>query len=90
MAKENELKVYELSEVEMNRICGGGSEKKSGISCPLCQTFIPITLERFLYEPFMGCPNPKCQFLLSVDKTKTKSDAIEELIYERMIRSKFS
>lgn len=90
MAKENEQKVYEISEADLKRICGGGSEKKSGIPCPLCQTFIPITLESVVYQPFLGCPNPKCQFLLSVDKTKTKSDAMAELIYERMIRSKFS
>lgn len=64
--KNNETKEYTLTEEELKAVSGGKSSQVSGINCPCCGKFIPITITDLLVQPRIRCPY--CLLVLNINQ----------------------
>lgn len=75
----DETKVKILTEEDLVNIEGGNDndgKKTSGMPCPLCRAFIPITMYQIMSGSAVFCP--ACGLRLDIDKAKSEK-AIEIL-----------
>lgn len=77
--KENEGKVYEISDNELETVSAGASGSTQGVGgmpCPACGYFIPITMYQIMELGSIYCPC--CGLRLDINK-QASAKAIEAL-----------
>lgn len=48
----------------------GYRQQVSGMNCPVCQKFIPISIEQLLHDGSIFCPH--CGLQLSINRTESR------------------
>lgn len=57
----------------------GAAQRVSGMNCPVCQMFIPISIPQLLYEGGIMCPH--CGLMMTINKSQSKQalDALKKV-----------
>ena len=74
MNEPNNAKVYTLTDEDMALVSGGNNapqavsqERETGIPCPVCGKFIPLSIQTLLTSPDVVCPH--CHTKLVIPNT---------------------
>ena len=54
----------ELSSADLERIAGGGAKRPTGMTCPECYGFIPVSMQQIITESAIFCPH--CGYRLNL------------------------
>ena len=73
MAEDNKK---ELNLDNLEQITGGASSRPSGMPCPTCGGFIPVTMQEIITASCIHCPS--CGITLNINQQESRP-AIEAL-----------
>ena len=71
-----ETKVIEFNPDDLEKISGGAGTRPTGMPCPNCNGFMPISMQQIIVEPVITCPH--CGLRLIINRQDSQS-AIEAL-----------
>jgi transcription elongation factor Elf1 len=53
-------------------------QRPSGFNCPVCNGFIPVSMQQLLMEERLVCPQCSLEIKLNSEKSKKALDALEK------------
>lgn len=73
MNEMNNARAYTLTDEDMALVSGGkdapqtaSQERETGIACPICKKFIPLSIQMLMTSPAVECPH--CHLKLVIQK----------------------